>query len=929
VRQCFKVGWASILAFMLCQCSDKAIEPERAKLGTPFVLQQNQSIVIEGQDLTVAFRSLLSDQRCPPSIPCFWAGMAEIKVALQTSRSGEILVTLGILGGMGASDSNAIHVDTLGYTIRLLQLDPPYPVATASGSGRATGAVYQATIVVTHRSAVAELDGSVEIVDLPPDSIQIDHFILNQVAVAGDTLAATVTYGGGVGHHYFFAFMSPDSFLGTDSSEAHLYLRYYRDEEAQKYGGIGLQVQRKLRFDLTRIAEACWNQFHRSRTIRIVMHGYNGVETERIIESAYEVRGDPWNHRPVINNIASKTVYVQSKLEITVTATDPDGTIPVLTAAYMPSGATFQDNKNGTALFTFQPTMAQVGNHGAVFVASDGQLADSESVAIKVTWAPDGTPILDSIGPKGVLEGYALNFRVSAANPDGRVPALSAVNLPANAAFRDSGDGIGALSFTPSYFQSGTYFVTFRASDRGDVDSEVVRILVVNVNRAPVVHVPDQQYISTGDSLGFLIKADDPDSTVPALYAINMPAAATFADHHDGTGSFSFRTDSTMAGTSRPLFIASDGEAADTGMVAISVVGSSSEIWFEPIGRQTVVEGTNLTFTVRAHSTRGMVTDIRAYSRLFPTNYYETPSARFINGGDGTGTFSFDPRLCQLGTFNVQFVAAIDSIADTMVVYIDVLDDGNQRPQWSFFPFGTWTAFDRFFVCVGDTLLLPLSAGDADCTPPNLELGESYRNASIINSNSLQFRPDRSQLGTNHFLVLAVDAVDPTLSDSLTISITVQERSDNSGEMMPLAIGNYWVYEYWEDYGGYVSDWIDSVEVVGHDTSNGRNAWLLSSYLPRIGSAVTVRRDSLFDGNMRFLLKFSNPQGTGLKDAVPAGSFIGIATWLWASGFSEDRAYFAPGVGLIKYYSLQGSSPHYPEPPKIGAHRLLRYHISK
>jgi hypothetical protein len=95
---------------------------------------------------------------------------------------------------------------------------------------------------------------------------------------------------------------------------------------------------------------------------------------------------------------------------------------------------------------------------------------------------PNRPPVLDSIGPKTVDEGSALEFRLSSSDADGDSIVLSAQNIPANASFMDSGNGAGLFAFSPDYTQAGVYPVTFIASDGALADSEVT---VITVNDVP------------------------------------------------------------------------------------------------------------------------------------------------------------------------------------------------------------------------------------------------------------------------------------------------------------------------------------------------------------------------------------------------------------------------------------------------------------
>ena len=87
---------------------------------------------------------------------------------------------------------------------------------------------------------------------------------------------------------------------------------------------------------------------------------------------------------PVLAAIGPRSVAVNENLSFSVFATDPNGTIPSLTAENLPANAWFTDGGEGTGTFNFNPDPTQLGVHNVRFIASDGVLADSELVEITV-----------------------------------------------------------------------------------------------------------------------------------------------------------------------------------------------------------------------------------------------------------------------------------------------------------------------------------------------------------------------------------------------------------------------------------------------------------------------------------------------------------------------------------------------------------------
>jgi hypothetical protein len=207
------------------------------------------------------------------------------------------------------------------------------------------------------------------------------------------------------------------------------------------------------------------------------------------------------------------------------------------------------------------------------------------------------TPVLDSIGPKTVDEGDTLQFRIHSTDPDGDSIILSLVGIvPLHSSFVDSGNGAGSFTFTPDYTQSGTYNVTFVASDGSLADSEVVEITVNHINLPPELDSIGSQTVVEGNTLEFRIHASDPDLDAITLDTANVPLNATFVDSGSGAGSFTFNPDFTQSGTYYVTFIASDGSLADSEIVEITVseVGNQAPV-VSDIPNQTIAEGESFT----------------------------------------------------------------------------------------------------------------------------------------------------------------------------------------------------------------------------------------------------------------------------------------------------------------------------------------------
>lgn len=192
------------------------------------------------------------------------------------------------------------------------------------------------------------------------------------------------------------------------------------------------------------------------------------------------------NREPVLDTIGDKSANENSTLSFSVSASDADGDTITYSVESLPSGAAFVSHS-----FTWIPSYEQAGTYQVTFVASDSQIQDSETITITVNNA-NRAPVLSTIGNQSVYTGDSLTFTVDATDPDGDTVTYSVGGLPSGATFANQ-----TFTWTPSDGQTGTYEVTFIASDGIDQDYESITITVSADTSAPSVNncLPDANAI--------------------------------------------------------------------------------------------------------------------------------------------------------------------------------------------------------------------------------------------------------------------------------------------------------------------------------------------------------------------------------------------------------------------------------------------------
>ena len=175
----------------------------------------------------------------------------------------------------------------------------------------------------------------------------------------------------------------------------------------------------------------------------VTFRAFDGIATD---SEQVQISVVTSNQPPVIAPISNQYVTEGGTLIFLVHATDPDGTVPALTAVNLLVNSTFADSAYVTGLFLYTPDYMQSGVNIVTFIASDGIDSDTINVQITTYDAGNQRPVLAPIGPYSVNEGQTLQFGVTATDPDGNWPMLGAIHMPLNASIVDFNNGTGSFT---------------------------------------------------------------------------------------------------------------------------------------------------------------------------------------------------------------------------------------------------------------------------------------------------------------------------------------------------------------------------------------------------------------------------------------------------------------------------------------------------
>ena len=198
-------------------------------------------------------------------------------------------------------------------------------------------------------------------------------------------------------------------------------------------------------------------------------------------------------------------------IHFTVNAAAVPGTIGVVDTGYY--------SDPGKLLF-----LADVGGTLPAYLPA----VSAGAVTVK---APNLAPTFLPVGAQTVREGQSLSFALFATDPDLGPVHMALIHGPAGALFDDLGGGQGQFNWVAPYTGPysagfGPFMLRFAADDGEDVTLLDVPLKLVNVNRAPVLTVPDTLWVSAYDSLNWSVQAIDPDLEPVVVSVAGLPAPA-------------------------------------------------------------------------------------------------------------------------------------------------------------------------------------------------------------------------------------------------------------------------------------------------------------------------------------------------------------------------------------------------------------------
>jgi hypothetical protein len=342
------------------------------------------------------------------------------------------------------------------------------------------------------------------------------------------------------------------------------------------------------------------------------------------------------NEAPAITSAAAATFVPGSASSFTITTAGYPAA-QFYEVGALPTGVTFTDNGNGTAMLAGTPAAGSDGTYHLTINASNGTGDDAtQNFTLTV-----GHGLAITSTPAGTLAvGQSGSLTITAAGS--ARPTLTASGaLPGGVTFTDNGDGTATLGGTPT--GGGTYHLVLTAHNGGDPD--VSQGYTLTVTAAPGFLSANTGALVVGVSYlsAYVTATGYPQPTLTE--SGTLPDGVTFQDYGYGNAVFTGTPAAGSAGTYNVVLTAHNGSGADATQNFALVVGTLPAV--TSANKATFTAGQAGTFTV---TTSGTPVASLTLSGALPSG------VTFTDNGNGTATLAGTPAAGTGGTYSLFFV---------------------------------------------------------------------------------------------------------------------------------------------------------------------------------------------------------------------------------------------------------------------------------
>ena len=348
---------------------------------------------------------------------------------------------------------------------------------------------------------------------------------------------------------------------------------------------------------------------------------------------------------PTFTSTAAATFVVGTAGTFSVT-TDSYPVSDISQSGTLPSGLSFADNGDGTAIVSGTPAAGSDGTWPVTLTATDTAGNAVQDLMITVDQAPEFTSAAETTLTAGTADSVSVT---TTGSPTAAISTTS--QLPAGLSFTDNRDGTGTISGTPT--TGGSYSVGLIAVSTAGSTTQTI---TVTVDQAPAIISPPSADIVTGTT--FTLPISTAGYPTPGIsQSGTLPAGLSFVNNGNGTATIT----GTPTGTTGSFSVR---------LSASNTVGNANRIITFTIDQPpTFTSATTATFVLGETGSFSITT--AGYPTAAISTTSPLPSGMlFTDNGDGTGTISGTPTSA--GSFPVELIVFNADGSNIQVLTISV-----------------------------------------------------------------------------------------------------------------------------------------------------------------------------------------------------------------------------------------------------------------
>ena len=384
-----------------------------------------------------------------------------------------------------------------------------------------------------------------------------------------------------------------------------------------------------------------------------------------------------FNAQPGFTSANSATFIVGSTGNFTISApANPTASISI-SSGTLPSGLGFDDNHNGTATITGDPSINEGGSYPLTLKATNGTGPNEGTVTQSFTFNVDTAPTFSTSSTQALPVGTPANFDITASGYPVPTVTVSGDTVPGLSDPDISNfDNSQSLIYFGTPTAQGVYHLRVSATNAAGTTTQ---LLTITVGSLPEFSSPSSASFVTNSASSFTVVTSGTPAASLSLEG-TLPNGLFFHDNGDGTATiFGTPTGITTADVTIEATNSNGSVTQDLTVVASPTGGPSITVSGSEVSEQVLDPSTGLelyTGTFTADQSGPSVTITSSDSSAPITEIGTLPSGiTFTDNGDGTATITGTPTTNAGGYYALQ-ITSTPSSGPTGIGFVQLVVNG-------------------------------------------------------------------------------------------------------------------------------------------------------------------------------------------------------------------------------------------------------------